>query len=254
MQRHILLFGGTAQGRLLSQALSGHRILHYYSTKTAVTFQPAEGSEAIHGALSADDIAQFAAQNDIRCIVDASHPFAENLHAELSDASTRCGIPLHRLERDFGQRTMHPLVKYCDTYTDLIQAVKSQKATVVLSATGVNTIEKLRELWYKSDRRVLFRVLDNPNSRELALQHGLPANDILCMPAPQSAEHERTLICQIGAEAVITKESGPDGGLDFKISASIASGIPIFIISKPALPSNYQVWHTIDALIQAICG
>lgn len=55
MHPQILLFGGTSQGRLLSQELSAQNITHYYSTKTAVSYRPAGRSVSLTGAMSAAD-------------------------------------------------------------------------------------------------------------------------------------------------------------------------------------------------------
>lgn len=249
MQPQILLFGGTSQGRLLSQELSARNITHYYSTKTAVSYRPTGGSESLHGAMSAAQIAKFCKDHSIRAIADASHPFAENLHYELNDASVWCGVPLLRLEREFGERVSHPLVHYAKDYDAAAEFIYRLPARVILAATGVNTITKLRRIWHEGHRRVIFRVLDSAASRDQAMALGLQADDVLCMPAPLSAAHELALLRQLGADAVLSKETGTDGGLVFKISACIAYGIPICIINRPLLPANYIVEYDMNKMI-----
>ena len=161
MHPQILLFGGTSQGRLLSQELSAQNITHYYSTKTAVSYRPAGRSVSLTGAMSAAQIAQFCKDHAVKLIADASHPFAENLHRELSDASAWCNVPLLRLEREFGDRIVHPLVHYMADFDEVADCICYTSSRVVLAATGVNTIPKLRKLWDDGNRRVIFRVLDN---------------------------------------------------------------------------------------------
>ena len=252
MHPQILLFGGTSQGRLLSQELSAKHITHYYSTKTAVSYRPAVGSESLTGAMTSAQIAQFCKDHAIKVIADASHPFAENLHNEISDASGRCGVPLLRLEREFGERIEHPLIHYTKDFDEASALICHTSAQVILAATGVNTIPKLRSLWEGSNRHVLFRVLDTAGSRDQALAHGLQAENVLCMPAPLSAAHELALLRNLGADAVISKESGIDGGLLYKISACIACQIPIYIIIRPPMPSNYIVVRDMETMLDRL--
>lgn len=252
MHPQILLFGGTSQGRLLSQELSARNITHYYSTKTAVTYRPAGGSVSLTGAMSAAQIAQFCKDHAIELVADASHPFAENLHQELSDASAWCNVPLLRLEREFGDRIAHPLVHYMANFDDVVNCICHTSARVILAATGVNTVPKLRTLWEDGCRRVTFRVLDTAASRDQALAHGLRAEDILCMPAPLSAAHELALLRHLDADTVISKETGTDGGLAYKISACIACDIPIYIINRPLIPANYIIVRDMVAMLDQI--
>lgn len=252
MHPQILLFGGTSQGRLLSQELSAQNITHYYSTKTAVSYRPAGRSVSLTGAMSAAQIAQFCKDHAVKLIADASHPFAENLHRELSDASAWCNVPLLRLEREFGDRIVHPLVHYMADFDEVADCICYTSSRVVLAATGVNTIPKLRKLWDDGNRRVIFRVLDTAASRDQALAHGLRAEDVLCMPAPLSAAHELALLRHLGADTVLSKETGADGGLAYKISACIACDIPIYIINRPSIPDNYIVVHDMAAMLNCI--
>ena len=252
MDNKTLLFGGTAQGRLLSQALSEKGIAHYYSTKTPTAYAPSGSSTVLCGALSAVAMEEFCVSHGIKYIVDAAHPFAELLHAEMCDAARRSGLPVLRLERQYGERILHPLVHYCISFEDIMSEIEQSGARVVLAATGVNTIPKLKRIWQDTDRRVIFRVLDSQSSRQQALAHGLQQSDILSMHPPLSAAHELQLIRSLAAESVLSKETGHDGGLQFKISASIAAGIPIYIYCRPPIPDNFEVFDSIESIIAAL--
>ncbi len=252
MQATILLFGGTAQGRLLSQKLIDRDIAHYYSTKTQTAYQSGANVEVLCGTMSAAHIAEFCSFHGIRNIIDAAHPFAELLHSEMSIASLSCGVPVLRLEREFCERVDHPLVHYMPTFSKIASEIQQLPLNIILAATGVNTITKLKSLWSDRKRKVFFRVLDSESSRQQAIAQGISSEFVLCLPPPVSVAHELQLIRELGAQVIISKETGTDGGLDYKISASIVVEIPIYILCRPEIPANFKVFHTIDQLIGAL--
>ena len=79
----ILVFGGTTEGKLVASSLDEANISYLYSTKTKVAFNG--NGLPINGPLMQSQIEQLCAQENIKCIINASHPFAEELHTTIAN-------------------------------------------------------------------------------------------------------------------------------------------------------------------------
>ncbi|RZK57822.1 MAG: precorrin-6A/cobalt-precorrin-6A reductase, partial [Hymenobacter sp.] len=180
----------------------------------------------------------FCRQQRVGCIVHASHPFAEVLHATVAAASQHLGLPVLRLERQYPERLAHPLVHYAADYELVAAQLLAAGLAPALALSGVQTIGRLRGYW---QRQTMFcRVLPRAASVALARQVGFPeANLITEWPGAELAE-EIALIQQTGAQAVITKESGESGFLSVKLAAALHAGVPIFIVRRPELPASFR--------------
>lgn len=228
----ILIFGGTTEGRLASQVCEEAGKRYYYSTKGSSQDVSMPNGVRISGAMTHSEILHFCQENDIRCIIDAAHPFAENLHKEIALTM----LPVIRIQRD----TL-PLdgkgVFMCDGYDDAITKMEKHKVDKLLALSGANTIIKLKPYWSKHD--IIFRILNRKDSirkadeAELSRESLIFYNQDLQLP---SVDEERKLMQQVGCDAIITKQSGSSGGFDAKVEAALSLGIKVFIIKVPSLP------------------
>lgn len=251
MQATILLFGGTALARKLSSALCRKGIPHFYSTKTPSATEHSTLCKTQTGAMDAAKIARFCKEKSIRLILDSSHPFAENLHEEIACASEWLNTPVLRLEREQTERIHHPLVHYIPQFSEACTAIQSYGCKNILATTGVNSYPKLK-LFVTLDINVRYRILDRQASLASAAAFGIPARQLLPAPPPICAADEVFLIRKYRFDALISKETGTDGGLNFKISACLAEKIPIFIIGKPKVPESFSIATSIEEILHRL--
>lgn len=233
----VLVFGGTTEGKQVADWLGNTDYTFWYSTKTPVEISlPANGRHR-WGGLTGAALVAFCQLYHVGCIVHASHPFAEQLHATVAEASQLLRLPVLRFERQYPERLVHPLVHYAADYEEIISQLLAAGHTPALALSGVQTIESLRLYWQQ--RPLFCRVLPREASVALARQAGFPlANLITGWPGAGLAD-EVALIQRTGAQAVITKESGESGFLSVKIAAALHAGVPIFIVRRPALPAGF---------------
>ncbi len=230
----ILVFGGTTEGRMAIEVCEQSESKYFYSTKGDSQRVELKYGVRMAGALSADEIRTFCENNDIQCIVDAAHPFAEALHESIAQV----GLPVIRLERSFCPHLDG--VTYCQSYDDAVQKMHSDGVKKLLALTGTNTISKLKDFW--KDHESYFRILDRKESIDKAVESGFDEkhliffNDELQIP---TLEEELELMHDIGCDAVITKESGVSGGCDVKVEAALQLGIKTYVIEHPQLPSDW---------------
>lgn len=234
----LLIFGGTTEGRLAVDVCEKAGTTYYYSTKSDRQDVKMQTGVRLIGAMSADEMDVFCREHDVRCIVDAAHPFAENLHRAIADV----GLPVIRLQRDLGE-TREGVV-YCRDFADAAAQLSAHPSRLLLALSGANTIAKLRPYWQQHP--TVFRILDMEESRKQAAAEGLPANqlvyyksDICSSKVLPTQEEERALMEKLGCDAIITKESGENGGFSAKVDAALALGLRVYVVRHPQLPKHW---------------
>ena len=230
----LLIFGGTTEGRLAVDVCEQAGKPFYYSTKGDLQKVDMHNGVHITGAMTVDDIVAFCKEHKIGCIVDAAHPFAENLHKTIDEARRALDIPVIRLQRVFPEHIKG--VTYCSDYEDAINKIREAKVERLLALTGANTIKKLRQT------KAIFRILNRPESIALAEAAGLDNDRIIfyneSLEIP-SVEDEKKVMREVGCDAIITKESGESGGFEVKVKAALELGLKVFVVEHPRLPKDW---------------
>lgn len=221
----ILIFGGTTEGRRAAQTLEEAGKPFWYSTRSN-----GQDIEMVHGirvtgGMNPDEMADFCRKNAIRLIVDAAHPFATELHHNISETAQNLNMQVIRYERQYEPHTED--ICWCRDYETAILQLKEHGIHRLLSLTGVQTINRLSGYWKENE--CWFRILDRDTSREMAIREGFPEDHLVYY------EHEDTasLIARLKPQAILTKESGTTGGFPEKIEAASKTGTPVFVIERP---------------------
>ena len=230
----LLIFGGTTEGRLAVDVCEQAGKPFYYSTKGDLQKVDMHNGVHITGAMTADDIVAFCKEHKIGCIVDAAHPFAENLHKTIDEARHALGVPVIRLQRVFPKHIKG--VTYCSDYEDAIAKMQEAKVNKLLALTGANTISKLKR------SNAIFRILNRPESIALAKSSGLADDQLIfyneSLEIP-TVEDEKKVMGEVGCDAIITKESGESGGFEVKVKAALELGLKVFVVEHPRLPKDW---------------
>jgi cobalt-precorrin-5B (C1)-methyltransferase/precorrin-6A/cobalt-precorrin-6A reductase len=241
----ILVFGGTTEGKKVAKILDELEYPYYYSTKTKVDY---EGKGIpIHGVMTPSILENFCKKHEITHIINASHPFAVQLHQMISD--TLIALPLIRFQRQFSSRIRDQNVYYVDSFEEAIRYFNKNNYSSLLALSGVQTITKLQSYW--KDHLTWFRILDRDSSRAIADKAGFPKTKLV-FGYPQSKTEEMELFTKLSPDVIFTKESGRNGKLEEKIAASQALDIPIVILKKPKISNRYLCVDTKAALIEMI--
>ena len=213
----------------------------------------------ITGAMTVDDIVAFCKEHKVGCIVDAAHPFAENLHKTIDEARKVLSINVIRLQRVFPEHIKG--VEYSFDYDDAINKIREAKVEKLLALTGANTIKKMRPLPPLSTYsdviniglpsvgrepevkwQTIFRILNRPESIALAKKAGLVDDQLIfyneSLEIP-TIEDEKKVMSEVGCDAIITKESGESGGFEVKVKAALELGLKVFVVEHPQLPKDW---------------
>lgn len=228
----ILIFGGTTEGRIVSSILDESGKEYYYSTKGDFQQIDLVHGERVSGAMTHEVMSDFIREKDIRLVIDAAHPFAAVLHKTIGEVTAALSIPVVRYERRYSERTGQ--VIECPSYQEMIEKLEAQPCHRLLALTGVNTLIPLKPFWEKHES--FFRILDRDDSKEKAEAAGFPFSHIRYFREGE----DQALFDEIQPDAVITKESGESGFFEEKIAPALAAGVPVYMITRPALPAHYE--------------
>lgn len=221
----ILVFGGTTEGRLAAKELEEAGSPFWYSTRGGEQQIPLHHGKDVSGAMDITLMEKFCKEHQIKLIIDAAHPFASELHSNIS----QLGIPVIRFERIYPERDGR--IIWCKGFPDAIQKMKGTNR--LLSTAGVQSIPKLQDL---EGTEIFHRILDRESSISLAEKYGIDQSH-LCFY--HQGEDEDIEIDKINPDAILLKESGLSGGYKEKADAALSKGIKVFAIMRPAIPDSF---------------
>lgn len=227
----ILVFGGTTEGRRAVETLEEAGSIYYYSTRT--DGQQIELVNGVHlsGGMDVPQMINCCREHDIRLIIDAAHPFAEELHYNLQFLARHINTPIIRYDRIYPKHDRD--IIWCKDYDEAIQLLEAHGITRLLALTGVNTIWRLRHFW-ENHQDCWFRILSRRLSHVIAHQQGFPEDHLVYYETDKTSD----LIEDLHPEAIITKESGQSGGFTEKVDAARQAGIKVFVIERPEYPPH----------------
>lgn len=225
----ILVFGGTTEGRMAAKVLDESGAIYYYSTRSDVQdIQLAHGVR-LTGTMELAQMKVFCLEHDIALIIDATHPFAQNLHYNVVNLAQQLGVPLIRVNRIFPPHDAD--LVWCRDYDDAISQLNKHNVERLIAFTGVNTIGKLKDYWQHNE--CWFRILDRDESREATATAGFPQDHLVYYESHGTEQ----LLKQLLPQAIITKESGTSGGFVEKVDAAQRNGVLTFVVECPPYPS-----------------
>jgi len=247
----LLVFGGTTEGKRCAAALAEAGLPFIYSTKLPVVMPELPGMRLRHGALTVEALTVLCHAEKIRAIVNASHPFAEVLHATVAAAATALSLPVWRFERVYPKREQAgEWVRYVPDFPAAIAQLLALGRAPLLAFTGVQTIPKLRPWWER--HLTYFQILDRPDSFALARSFGVPPAQLLAHAPATAPEALAATIRHLGVRVLITKESGESGFQSVKLAAAALAQTPLLVVERPATPTLFSPVHDETSLLDRV--
>lgn len=234
----ILILGGTSEARELAAALvaAGIEVTSSLAGRVANPRLP-EGAVRIGGFGGPVGLAEWLGDNDVSCVVDATHPFAERITENAATACTEAGLPLLALSRPGWIQRPGDHWLWADGLAAAADAIPGLGSRVLLTTgrQGLSAFAGLDHTW------LLIRCVDPPEP-PLPAQHKL-----LLDRGPYTLEGELELIDAHGIDLVVTKDSGGEHTIA-KLDAARERRLPVLIVRRPARPSVPVVATVAEAL------
>lgn len=229
----VLVFGGTSDARFICQILDEHSIAYTLSVATAVGESLAGniGGQIRVGRIDADEITDWLVTHAVRWVIDASHPYAELLSANISSACQSVGVTLSRYQRRSELNDLeHPLLHKVPSLQAAC-AVAQNYGPRVLLTTGSKELAAYQQ--GLPGKMLLARVLPTQEVIAECEALGLGVDNIIALRGPFSAEFNAAMYVFCSPDVVITKESGAEGGYLDKVNPALAQGIPCVVVTRP---------------------
>lgn len=222
----ILILGGTGEARKLASDLTdrGVRVVSSLAGRVARPRLPV-GEVRVGGFGGADGLAAWLRENEVRAVVDATHPFAERIGANAAKAAELTKIPLLRLARPGWEAGEGDVWHWADDLPDAAGKLPCLGKRVFLTSgrQGLPAFAHLDELWF------LIRCVDPPEP-PLPRHH-----ELLLARGPYEVDSERELLARHSVDVLVTKDSGGDL-TSAKLTAARELGVPVLLVRRPPRP------------------
>lgn len=238
-QNAIWVFSGTSDGNALANEIASSGLPVVVSAATeyggAVAVDTCPNIHVVSARHGAEQRKLDLKQSNVRMIVDATHPYAENMSCQLMEISKALGIRYMRFERSSS----------LNGATDVMVCASAEQAskeaialgTRIFLTTGSNDLREFLNVKGAEERLWFVRTTADPDFIRKAIDAGIPRKHICAMQGPFSRAFNETLWRDWQIDCVITKDSGEPGGFTAKLEAARALGIKTIVVKRPQI--NY---------------
>lgn len=223
----LLILGGTAEARDIAAQLEGRDIVSSLAGRVARPRLPV-GPVRIGGFGGIEGLRGYLREEAITAVVDATHPFAEQISRHAALACAMEAVPLLRLERPGWEGT--PEWNWVDDHDEAARLTASLGRRPMLT-TGRRALPHFVDVL--ADHEVLVRLVDAPDSP-------LPgAWTVILGRGPYTANGERDLMLGHGVDVVVSKDSG--GSFTWpKMRVAADHGIEVVVVRRAPGPVGVE--------------
>lgn len=234
----ILVLGGTTEAAALARLLAARPGIEAMLSLAGRTQNPAPPPipHRIGGFGGVEGLSAFLREHQVKAMVDATHPFAEQISANAVAAALRTSVPLLALRRPAWR------AEPGDNWTEVADA---EAAAVALGA-------RPRRVFLTTGRLELPAFLAAPQHfylvRSVDAPEELPPHARLILArGPFAEEDELALMREEGIEVVVTKNSGGSATYG-KVAAARHLGLPVILLKRPEVAEVETVATAEEAL------
>jgi precorrin-6A/cobalt-precorrin-6A reductase len=236
----ILILGGTTEGRLLASRLIGlgHEVITSLAGRTSDPILP-EGELRVGKFGGVAGLVAYLEAAHVERVVDATHPYAEQMSANAVSACHRAHVRLVRLVRPPWPEPPGSGWLHAESLAAAAHMLPS--GAVVLLTTGH---DELATFLARDDCRFVIRLIKRP---ELPLP---PHASLLLTRPPYELEDELTLFERRSITHLVTKNSG-GSQTSAKLEAARELEVQVIMVDRPALAPAIEtasITETIEAL------
>ena len=222
----ILIFGGTTEGRILAEKLcaEGHKVTVSCATGLGIEELGNVPCDRIRGRLDEDEIEKLVVQFEL--VVDATHPYAAIVTANIRLACVTTGTRLERVLREGGEYHDCVSFKNCRDAADFLCGTEGN----IMLTTGAKELPDFKAL---PPERLYARVLPTHLGISACENAGIPHRNIIAMQGPFPELLNEAMFRRYDIKWIVTKNSGKAGGFTEKTEAAKNTGAAVILIEPP---------------------
>jgi precorrin-6x reductase len=257
----VWVFSGTGDGNALAAAVAAQGAPVVVSAATeygaGLAQQDCPGVAVWNGRRGVEARRQALQRSRARVLLDATHPFATAMSAQLIALSAELGIPYLRYERPSGLRdglnsTKQDNVELCDSMEQAAASAAARGKRIFL-ATGSKDLAQFLQAPGAAQCDWFARVTAEPEFVQRALDLGIPRSRLCAMQGPFSQGFNEALWRDWKIDCVVTKDAGDAGGYGAKLAAAQALGIHLIVVRRPLL-AYPAVVDSVDAALRQLAA
>lgn len=235
----ILILGGASDARRLAAlaVAAGFEVTSSLAGRTSAPLLPV-GASRIGGFGGVAGLTAYLQDARIELLVDATHPFADQMSEHAAAAATMAGVPRLLLQRPAW--TQRPGDRWLPVQTILEAAAMlpglAARVFLTIGRQDLAAFADLDGIWF------LYRMIEEPAADTLR-----PHGQLLLDRGPFTEQGEHDLICKHNLQAIVTRNSGGNDTYP-KIAAARALGLPVVMIERPTPPASETVSTPAEAL------
>lgn len=248
---HILLLGGTSETAplALKLATAGYRVLVSTATDAKLTVGAHPLIRRRCGRLDRDKLVALIQQEKFDAVIDATHPYALNVHQAARQAADHSQRPYLRYQRPALVTTPNEWLTALD-HEEAARLACMDGGPVLLTTGSRHLAPYVAEA--KRTQVALFaRMLDHPDAKAACDQAEMNEDRCIFGRGPFSLEQNRALIRQHGIAVLITKESGRAGGMEEKLEAARLEQCQVIVVQRPEETTD-NTFDDMDRLVDAL--
>ncbi len=227
---NVLILGGTTEAYALADRLASRAGLRVVTSLAGRTSAPrmAAGETRIGGFGGVEGLAAYLREQDIRAVIDATHPFAATMGWNARDGCRAASVPLLRFERPAW--TAEPgdcwePVEHWGQAVDALEHGGSRRVLLALGRQELAPFAGLDAIWF------LIRAVTSPDPMP-----AFHSAHLLLARGPFSLDDERELLDTHKIDTIVCKNSGGEATAA-KLIAARELGIGVIMRQRPARPA-----------------
>ena len=222
----IWIIGGTSEAVELAERM-GNRYRYLITAATDREKEFIENRNLVVCRMGEADLEDFINRNSIKLIIDVSHPYAFEVTRNAKEAAAKCRIEYIRYVRRKAEDT-EGCIGF-DSVRSCLEFLKTVRGCVFFT-TGSKNIRDFESA--RGQNRFVYRVLPAAESLKECTDNKVKMKDTIAALGPFSEDFNAAMFREYGADYVVMKDSGKQGGTDEKIRACRKLGVKAVIISR----------------------
>lgn len=237
----VLILGGTGDARELAARIANMTGVEAIASLAGATREPVTpvGNVRVGGFGGVAGLVNYLREMQIDVLIDATHPFANQISHHAAQAAEEVGIPRLLLNRPQWEKVPGDHWIEVESNTDAADALENHAKRVFLTIgrQEISTFAHLQDIWF------LMRMIDPPKA-----DSQIPPGVILYNKGPFNLENEREILTQYSIDTIVSKNSGGDSTYP-KIIAARELGIKVVMVKRPPIPAGEQVTDVESAMM-----
>lgn len=250
----LLVIAGTYDSHELIKELKKYNIsiLATVATQTGKEMLSNLSIDILVGKLNKEGFKNLVYNKGIKCILDSSHPYAQEVSQNIFEISKLLSIAYIRYLRPSETNNFNNAC-YVNDIKEVVQKLNNLKGNIFLT-TGSKDLPLFIDNIKDYKQRLFVRVLPISDSIVKCEELGIPPNNIIALMGCPNIDLNKEIMKYYKIDILVTKDSGKVGGFYEKVEATQQLGINTIIVKRPfeAMPSVSTYKQVVDYIIHKL--